>query len=645
MSCNNTSCGCGEQKPCRAPANSQLGDLHWLLGKTEDGCERYQTVEQFTAELFEQFTEIFCAAEVSPLPPTHVFGVDTMGNCPVKFTPAQLLAGLEVGDSPSVDLDFTGGIITANVIPQWVRDLFSAVDTQYVDMNYDPATGQFSAVIDPNEVVADGLCDVIAGLTVGASAAYGATRFLGSDCNLHTIPAQTLVFNPATRELTISDGNTVIVPDLHITAFSIVGQIATITRSDGQVFQATIPMTIDINVDTFTLNGGVLTITETDGTVHNITLPEDCCPTALQVIGNTVSLTLSNGTVLSAPLPPEVTVSGLSVAGNVLTLTESDGGTTTVTLPSVNVTSADGSVSVTQSVAGTVRTFDLSVNFPPQLPPACADVIACLTEGRNIDIQSDGTISAGYLRDNGDGTYTWINQDGSAVFNVVLPIIPDYVDCTGAPILDGDALVRCPTATTPLVKLDNVLGDDGQWHSVPDAAACAQPARVRGVDAAGSVLDYSWTELQRYTVHAKTRSGALDYIGQINTTMPNTVVRSATVVVNNPSQCHPLNVAVFAGLKVTIREFGTPDLRTVFAYGRVSLYEGATYISSPFVFDISENGLGQTGRGSERSAPTMRTIPAGGSATYRADSEYGIVIGGIKELSLSGLEVAVIAHN
>lgn len=89
--------------------------------------------------------------------------------------------------------------------------------------------------------------------------------------------------------------------DRYVTGFTIAGNQAIITRSDGVVFTQAIPMTLDVNVQNFTISGSTITLTETDGAVHTLTLPQDIKPVSISFNETTgqIVMTLSDGAVLS----------------------------------------------------------------------------------------------------------------------------------------------------------------------------------------------------------------------------------------------------------------------------------------------------------------------------------------------------------
>ena len=106
--------------------------------------------------------------------------------------------------------------------------------------------------------------------------------------------------------------------DTYISAFSIAGNQATITRNDGVTFSATIPTTIDINVQSFSLSGSNLILTETDGTVHTVAIPAETPITGVD--SNTVDISIGGGAAQHA-IKSDVIVS--AAANNLLSATPS----------------------------------------------------------------------------------------------------------------------------------------------------------------------------------------------------------------------------------------------------------------------------------------------------------------------------------
>lgn len=172
--------------------------------------------------------------------------------------------------------------------------------------------------------------------------------------------------------------------DTFVSGFTIVGNVATITRNDGVIFTQNLPVNVDINVQSFSLSGSTLTLTETDGTVHTVTIPA------------------------------EVKVSAVSFvpATGMLTVTNSDGTTATTTL---NVCAAlqalpDGAV----GTAGVTQVLgkDCQWRTLPAIPdPVVAD---------GVTITGDGSAAtpfvAGNLTQDTD-KYVWTAADAST-FNV-----------------------------------------------------------------------------------------------------------------------------------------------------------------------------------------------------------------------------------
>lgn len=96
---------------------------------------------------------------------------------------------------------------------------------------------------------------------------------------------------------TFTSGNgsaPVVFADKYVSGFSISGNTATLTLSDGTTLTQTIPTTVDINVQSFNLSGSTLTLTETDGTVHTVTIPADTKVSAVSFNPATGLLTITN---------------------------------------------------------------------------------------------------------------------------------------------------------------------------------------------------------------------------------------------------------------------------------------------------------------------------------------------------------------
>lgn len=106
--------------------------------------------------------------------------------------------------------------------------------------------------------------------------------------------------------------------DTYVSAFSIAGNVATITRNDGVILTATIPTTIDINVQSFTLSGSNLVLTETDGTVHTVAIPTETPITGVD--STTVDISIGGGAAQHA-IKADVIVS--AAADNLLSVTPS----------------------------------------------------------------------------------------------------------------------------------------------------------------------------------------------------------------------------------------------------------------------------------------------------------------------------------
>jgi hypothetical protein len=373
---------CIELPSCVVLSSTDIAPVRYITGLDANGCKK-----------FEQDSDLMCrvVAGMSTGNALQIGDYLVGADCQLHQLAAGAFLGLLSGcttASSTTTYDSGTGLFCVNVSPTWVKSLFNASGDAFVSLAYNPTTGQTSLVTNPTQIVASGLCTVMGTLPAGAAVVYGVTPLMGQDCSTHVVEAQLLSFNGLTRNLTISAGNTVNIPDKYISGFSIAGNVASIVMNDGQLFTATIPMTIDINVQSVSLVGTTLQLTETDGTVHSVTLP-DCCPTAFSFNAGILTLQMSGGQTISQAIP-DLHVVDFTITGSTLVLTRSDGSVWNVPLPT----------------------------YPPL---ACASVLACFIEGRNIDIQPTGSINAGYLRNDGANSYTWINQDGVPVYTFVVP--------------------------------------------------------------------------------------------------------------------------------------------------------------------------------------------------------------------------------
>ena len=206
--------------------------------------------------------------------------------------------------------------------------------------------------------------------------------------NIPQSPVLTLTASGFT--FTSGDGSApVSFADKYVTGFSIAGNLATITLSNGTTFTQTIPTTIDINVQSFSLSGTDLILTETDGTVHTVALPQEIKVSAVGYVAATGILTVTNsdGTSVTTTIPthPAATVT------NNATPFAWDAATQTLNVPQAPalVANADGTY-----------TFTAGDGSAPVIIPADC----CPT-----------------LIDNGDGTYTFTAGDGSTTTITVHP--------------------------------------------------------------------------------------------------------------------------------------------------------------------------------------------------------------------------------
>jgi hypothetical protein len=367
---------------CIGLKSTDIAPLQYIRGLDANGCEKWSLPSSISCSMFALLPT------GAPLQiGDKVIGPDCLLHPIVASTFLNLLSGCTT-PSATTNFNASSGQICVTVSPTWVKSLFNATGDAYITLTYNPATGATSAVIDPNSVVSAGLCASLGALPTGSPVIYNVTKLVGQDCQVHVVPAQVLSFSNLSRDLSISAGNTVNIPDKYVSNFFFAGNVATIVMNDGQVFTAAVPMTVDINVASFSMAGSTLTITETDGTIHTVTIP-DCCPTSLTMNAGILTLTTSGGGNISVPIP-DLKITNFVLSGNSFVLSRSDGQVWTVPLPT-----------------------------PSAL--ACLDVVACLTEGRNIDIQPTGQINAGYLRNDGADSYTWVNQDGADIYTFAIP--------------------------------------------------------------------------------------------------------------------------------------------------------------------------------------------------------------------------------
>lgn len=109
-----------------------------------------------------------------------------------------------------------------------------------------------------------------------------------------TLTATGFTFTPGDGGSAVDYVQPANVSDTFVSGFTIVGNVATITRNDGVVFTQTLPTLIDINVQSFTLSGSTLTLTETDGATHTVTIPAEVKVSAVSFVPATGLLTVTN---------------------------------------------------------------------------------------------------------------------------------------------------------------------------------------------------------------------------------------------------------------------------------------------------------------------------------------------------------------
>ena len=317
--------------------------------------------------------------------------------------------------------------------------------------------------------------------------------------------------------------------DTYVTAFSIVGNTATITMNSGTTFTQTIPTTIDINVQSFALAGTDLVLTETDGTVHTVALPQEIKVSAVGYVAATGILTVTNsdGTSVTTSIPthPAATVTNnaspfawdattqvLNVPQAPTLVANGDGshtftagdGSAPVTIPAdccpTLVANADGSFTFTAGDGSTVVIPALPLDV--QLANAVIDtatneLVLTLNDGTEyrvplsallpvvsdgVTVVGDGTVgdplSAGYLADNGNGTYTWNGADGSTVvIPAELPLVANdstTVDFTTSGASDhtvtADVKVSATAGNALVVNADGLYVENDTPLTANDSA-------------------------------------------------------------------------------------------------------------------------------------------------------------------------------
>lgn len=270
MSCCN--CGCNTT-PCKNISINDIAPLDYVQGVDANGCPKFQSVTTL-------------------IPAVHPAATLTNNAAPFSWN-----ATLQTGNIPQV------GKLVANA-----------------DGSYTFTAGDGSApVVIPKEC-----CPVM-------SKSGDVVTFTNGDGSVITFtlhPATTLTNNaaafswngttqtgniPQSPSLTLTPTGFLFTPgngaaatvyteptDTFISGFTIVGNVATITRNDGTTFTQTVPTTIDINVQSFQLSGSNLVLTETDGTVHTVALPAEVKVNAVSYVPGTGVITITNSDGTSA---------------------------------------------------------------------------------------------------------------------------------------------------------------------------------------------------------------------------------------------------------------------------------------------------------------------------------------------------------
>ncbi|THD69983.1 hypothetical protein E7Z59_06550, partial [Robertkochia marina] len=205
--------------------------------------------------------------------------------------------------------------------------------------------------------------------------------------------------------LTDSDSNTVTIPLATLAAatdtnttnatFAVVGTDLVITDSDGA--------TVDVPL------ADIAAVVDTDTNTTNVSLTED---------GTNLILTDSEGATVSIPLAAittgvntddqQITDFSFDPANNTITLTLEDGGTQSADLTSLNDSGTD----------------DQLLSFDPNTG------ILTLENGGTVDL-SDFTETVTTLTDNGDGTLTYLSEDGTPMtFDSRICVVQDNGDGT-----------------------------------------------------------------------------------------------------------------------------------------------------------------------------------------------------------------------
>lgn len=261
-------CGCNSS-PCKNLNASDIAKLEFVQGLDESGCPKYENIGTL-------------------LPAVHPAATLTNNVAPFSWSVAT-----QSGNIPKVsrlvmnaDGSFTmnHGDGTPNVtIPKDCCPTMSVSGNTVTFTNGDGSVVTFT--LHP-------------AATLTNNAAPFSWNAVAQTGNVPQSP--TLTLTPTGFLFVPGDGDPPIVytepasVDTYITGWSIVGNQATITRSDGVSFVQTIPTTLDINVQSFVLSGSNLQLTETDGTVHTVPLPQEVKVNAVSYTPATGLLTISN---------------------------------------------------------------------------------------------------------------------------------------------------------------------------------------------------------------------------------------------------------------------------------------------------------------------------------------------------------------
>ena len=347
--------------------------------------------------------------------------------------------------------------------------------------------------------------------------------------NIPQSPALTLTASGFT--FTAGNGSApVSFADKYVSGFSIAGNTATLTLSDGTTLSQTIPTTIDINVQSFSLSGTDLILTETDGTVHTVALPQEIKVSAVSYNSTTGLLTVTNsdGTTATATIP---THPATTVTSNAAPFSW-NAATQTLNVPQAPtlVLNADGSYTFT---AG-------NGSAPVVIPADC-----CPT-----------------LVDNGDGTFTFTDGDGNTVIFATHPATTvtsnaapfawngatQTLNVPQAPALvangdgshtftagDGSAPVIIPADCCPTL----VANADGSFtFTAGDGSTVVIPALPIDIRLANAVIDTATNEM------VLTLNDGTEYRVPLSALLP--VVSDGVTVVGDGTVGDPLSAGYLA---------------------------------------------------------------------------------------------------